>query len=497
MPISPEDIEARQFAAIRRGYDPDEVDGFLAAVAKDYRQVADALEQAQADLAQERERPAALVDRPVPDRRPRRPGGGHRPGRGAERRDHPGGGGGAGGRAPKGGGGGGGRHRRLGPGGAAAGRGHPGRGRASRRRRDRRRRGQGRRVAQAMDEQGRELERLWPRSMPPGAGGRRSTTRWPGSGPRRRRRRPVAWPRRRGRPPSRPSRRPPTGGPRPTPRWPAGWPRPTQAAASIRSSAEREAYMVRSAAVDGGRRRPGRGRTGGGTPRALALQAANSVRTEAAASAQAITEVAARELDAAIRVRAEADQESETVRAQAAEHVARLIETARRDAEVAREARARAVREAEQIVAEATEQAARLAGAGRDGDSPAPQPAGDWTAEPDNAGQAAPTAEVGGTAGAAWRQDLLVAELGQPLVDGLAEGQELGDLLLPALGLPVAAALAAAATWLLGLGDVCHRRTAATAGVRLVLGHRHASTVKRGPRGQVKDRPPGDIRYCC
>ena len=53
---------------------------------------------------------------------------------------------------------------------------------------------------------------------------------------------------------------------------------------------------------------------------ALALQAANSVRTEAAASAQAIMDVAARELDAAIRVRAEADQESETVRAQAAEH---------------------------------------------------------------------------------------------------------------------------------------------------------------------------------
>ena len=90
-------------------------------------------------------------------------------------------------------------------------------------------------------------------------------------------------------------------------------------------------------------------------------------------------DVAARELDAAIRVRAEADQESETVRAQAAEHVARLIETARRDAEVAREARTRAVREAEQIVAEATEQAARLTGAGPTGDvASEPQPAGDW-----------------------------------------------------------------------------------------------------------------------
>jgi hypothetical protein len=93
---------------------------------------------------------------------------------------------------------------------------------------------------------------------------------------------------------------------------------------------------------------------------ALALQAANRVRTEGAASVAALTEVAAREVDAAIRTRAEADQESETVRAQAAEHVSKLIETARRDADAAQEARSHAYREAEQIVAEAQEEAARL-----------------------------------------------------------------------------------------------------------------------------------------
>ena len=88
------------------------------------------------------------------------------------------------------------------------------------------------------------------------------------------------------------------------------------------------------------------------------------MRTEAAVSAAALTEVAAREVDAAIRTRAEADQESEAVRAQAAEHVARLIETARHDADIARETRSRAVHEAERIVAEATEEAARIS-AGR------------------------------------------------------------------------------------------------------------------------------------
>lgn len=57
VPMTPEDIAARQFAAIWRGYDPEEVDGFLAAVAADYRHLTDALKEALADLERERQRP--------------------------------------------------------------------------------------------------------------------------------------------------------------------------------------------------------------------------------------------------------------------------------------------------------------------------------------------------------------------------------------------------------------------------------------------------------
>ncbi len=57
MPITPDDVAARQFAAIRRGYDPEEVDGFLAAAAADYGQVAEALKATVADLERERQRP--------------------------------------------------------------------------------------------------------------------------------------------------------------------------------------------------------------------------------------------------------------------------------------------------------------------------------------------------------------------------------------------------------------------------------------------------------